>query len=437
MATIVNTNVDWKSFITFSANGIQIASFSEIRDAFLTRFKEIYGSDIDTSSATADGVYIQTLSLIVYNMLKSYQEMYKNMNVQEAVGKFLDNLCALSNVYRKDSTYSTASITLTLSATASSSYTFSTITVVDKSGITWTYSGDEITLEPGVETQITVTCNEKGPVEAEAGWIYQTITSTNQAITVNQTTDASVGSWAETDAELRNRRALSISSAGATIMENLVGALLALTGIEDVKIYNNNTGSTITAQDGTEIPSHQVYIVLRKQDNIQVEDSSIGSIIYEKMTPGILTTKSNETAGTSHSYVYVQTSLGIPIETGGTEQVVYWKEATPSKPEIKITITPNTHYATSDDSTAKTIVSSVIEYLNNLSLSTNVVYEDLYNVVKNADPKFRGLSTYTISSIEIDEEDSYQLKDTYFKYATSDYEITTSGENVVITIKGE
>ena len=52
------------NFITFTAGGLQIASFVEIREALIARYKEVYGTDIDLSTGTADGVFVNDLALI-------------------------------------------------------------------------------------------------------------------------------------------------------------------------------------------------------------------------------------------------------------------------------------------------------------------------------------------------------------------------------------
>ena len=71
-----------------------------------------------------------------------------------------------------------------------------------------------------------------------------------------QEKDADIGSPEESDTELRARRNQSGGAAGVTVLESLLGALLNVVGIEDVKIYNNNTNAATTSADETTVDAH-------------------------------------------------------------------------------------------------------------------------------------------------------------------------------------
>ena len=254
-------------------------------------------------------------------------------------------------------------------------------------------------------------------------------------INVNQEQDANKGFNVENDANLRQRRSQTLGSRGTTVLESLSSSLLNLTGIRDVKIYNNDTGKEITAKDGTKIVPHNVYIVLRREPNITLSDSTIGTIIYEKMTPGISTTKSQDQLqfGNSHEFQYVQRILGQSIDSD-IKQIVYWKEATPTNNEIKIIIKPNVYFAAYDNTTAKRIAQKVINYMNNKLIGTDTESRDLWNIVQYADPKFRSSKTYDIVSITINNSDIYTNPDTYYNYIKASYDTDDEGSGEV-TIK--
>ena len=93
-------------FIRFTNAGVDIASFTQIRDAITTRYKEVYVQDIDltVTPTNADGIFVNDLSLMVNNILQSIKTMYANLDVNTASGVYLDNLCRLSNIVRKHAT---------------------------------------------------------------------------------------------------------------------------------------------------------------------------------------------------------------------------------------------------------------------------------------------------------------------------------------------
>ena len=302
-------NVNWTELIKFGNGGVTVADYQEIRTAISNRFKEIYGQDIDLATTSADGVYVETLCLMINNILQSFKQFYSQLDVRTASGNYLDALCALSNVYRKSETNSTCSILLTLDATATQNYVTKSISVADKNGNIQSYeSNEDITFEPGKAKEIIVTCETPGPIRANVGWIDRLV-SNEVTMTVSQTVEANEGSYSESDSELRARRNDSLGATGNTVLESLAGALLAITGIDDVKIYNNDSTGILKALDDTSIAQHDVYVILRKKPNIDIADSTICNTIYEKLTPGIRTTESAVTSD-AKSYNYVSSILG-------------------------------------------------------------------------------------------------------------------------------
>ena len=427
-------NINWTELIQFTKNGVYVADYQEIRSAICNRFKEIYGQDIDLATTSADGIYVETLSLMINNILQSFKHFYAQLDVRTASGPYLDALCALSNVYRKSETHSTCPVSLTLDENATENYVTKSISLSDKNGNIWTCtSTSDMIFEPGVAQSIVVTCEALGPVRAEPGWIDRLV-SNEVVMRISQTVDANVGSYSESDNELRARRNSSLGATGSTVLETLVGTLLDINGINDAKIYNNDSTSSITALDGTSIAQHDLYIVLRKKPNIEIADSLICQTIYEKLTPGIRTTASNGVNGIAKSYNYTSAILGQSQIS--VTQNVYWKQATPVKPKIEIKIKALQGYASNNNSTALTIASNVIQDLNERQLSSSITTNDLWNIIFYSDPTFKGRSTFYIESIKINELTSYTLQDTYFDYADSDVKVQTNAQNITITIGG-
>lgn len=437
MSLLTSYEIDWSNFLQFNGNGVVVATYAEIYKALVKKFQDIWGSDIDLSSASADGVFVNTYALIINNILLSFKKFYESLNVNTATGAALDVLCNLTNVTRKSATASTCPVVLTLDSGETENYITNEIDLVDINGNIWIARNIEgFVLEPGVPQTIVFTCAQLGPIEAPKGTIDRVVNN-DVVINIEQSQDANKGFNVESDSSLRKRRTQTLGSRGTTVLESLSSSLLSLTGIRDVKIYNNDTGNEITAKDGTKIVAHNVYIIIRREANITISDATIGTIIYEKMTPGISTTKSQDQLqfGNSHEYQYVQRILGQRIDSD-IKQIVYWKEATPTNNEIKIVITPNVYFASYDNSTAKKIAQKVINYMNNKLIGENVESRDLWNIVQYADPKFRGSKTYDINNITIGNSDIYTNPDTYYGYTNAVYEVSNEEETKgQVTIK--
>lgn len=399
-----NYEVDISDFIKITSAGVKIADYVQVRAALIKRFKEIYGSDIDVSTASADGVYITNLALIINNILQSVKTMYGNLDVNTANGVYLDNLCALANVKRKPATHSTASIVIK-NISNSTVGAITQLTVVDKAGTEWktVESIPELTANQQIER--TVVCVQDGPVEAKAGWIYETLEA-GLGLSITQPNDAILGSNEESDAELRARRAESSAATGITVLESLTGALLAVSGIDDVLIYNAGSNA-VTAKDGTIVNAHSIYLIVRRDPAVIVDDKTIGTIIVNKLTPGIFTVA--PAVENKHSYNYEQLFQGTKLV--GFDLVANWKEAIPVKPTIIINIEEGDTF---DSNTAEVIGQSVKDYANSLAIRTDLTAT---NILIEAS----GLGDYVVKSATINNTASYENPDTYYNYTSVSY----------------
>lgn len=418
------------NFVRLASVGMEVAEFVDVRDAIIKRYKEVYGSDIDLSTASADGVFVNDIALIINNILQVMKSLYSNLDVDTASGVYLDSLCRLANVNRLGATKSTASLIVTNLLTSGDPVTFGDIdengnvlnqlTFVDKAGTEW-ISNASITLAPNESAELKVTCEETGPVDAPAGWIAQTMLVMN--LKVEQKEDAIRGSNEETDTELRKRRAQSSGANGISVLESLVGALLEVTGIEDVRIYNNNTLLEQVAKDNTKIAAHNMYVILRQQKGLNIADATIGELLYTKLTPGIKTTASTaaSTNGEAKSYEFIPQMLGITINY--FNQFVYWKKAIPIKPIITAKIHPTSYFVESEFAT---LAQSVYDYANNLKLGDAIDTDQIFIALLDADPEFKGQRTYTLKTSEITVA-STENPDTYYEYSTFSFNKETDG----------
>lgn len=434
---LIQDNRGFSSLIQLTAGGLNIADYPTIKRAIVEKYKEIYGSDIDLNNTTADGVFIETLSLMIFNILQNVKYLYSNLDIRTASGKFLESLAALSGVYRNSATKSQTQLELTnLSDSAIQITASSPLKFLDQAGLTWSTQvlvNSPISLEKGVLTLVDVYCDNVGPVSAPKGWIT-TLVENNTNLKINQPEDANIGSFDETDSELRSRRNQIISSQGVTVLSNLIGSLLNITGIADCVIYNNDSGSSIIALDGTSILAKSIYVVLRKDNRVQIDDSIIGSRIYEKLTPGINTNQFSGQANTgiNKSYEYVQSST---LGEGTANVDVYWKECTGINNKLKIIIfyRPGKYFSSYENATITTMTEAVKNYLNELSINENFTTYDLIQTISDEDPMFDNQRTYNVIDVKLEYSDTtlpfiatqendnlynYQTKDTFFDINT-------------------
>lgn len=394
---IANREIDLNNLVVISSSGVEVASFVQIQAALINRYKEIYGSDIDLSTGNADGEFVNELALMLNNLVQSIKTLYSNLDVNTASGVYLEALCNLSNVHRKPATRSTA--TVELQNDSGSTVTINANSFLqDQAGTIWNItSSNVISLADGDSVVIEVQCSQLGPVEAPAGWIN--ILAGEPNVIVTQSIDANLGQNVESDTSLRSRRNRYLGSGSLTVLQGLAAALFDLQGVLDVKIYNNQNDSVLSTSDGTDVVPHGIYVIIRQTSNDLDLDNSIGQTIYDRLTPGIRTTQTEDaTGGVSGSHVYIPTILGSSIQ--GFTETVYWKKAVPISTSVtfKYTEINNTGYS---PTTGQIIGEALKEYLNDLHIGEGPTANDVIMTMLMADPKQKGLSTISVNYSDV------------------------------------
>ncbi len=462
-----NRKFTYDQLAEVTGNGIDIALFPQIREAIADRMKEIFGNDIDLSTASADGQYINMESLIFNNMYKLLSYLFDNINPNTASGKYLDVMMSLINIKRKGPTYSTAQVAVKYVGNTTLS-NCAQIVAQDRNGVTWTWRNPEDVSNPGQyqytfnsgddPVYLVFTCDNLGPVEAYRGtavgspsdpdfWTQANFQDCNGSIyneltarfKLYQTNDAILGTYNESDQSLRARKARYLGGNSTTTQEGLETAIYNYAGVDDVWIFNNNTGTSQTMLDGAIILTHDVYVVVRYKENVNVVNANkeLATIIYEKLTPGVTT--SDGSGGLNPG----PTILGGSIQNAQIELVsgyttnIYWKKASSTNPDIIITFTKLNGYIAGSGGDAETdcekaIVSNLYNYLNNLPMGHLTTAAEIQVAAMGGDLKPNGTITFIPTAVTIDGTDSYQLPLNYFIYSSEEFDYTA---DPVVTLK--
>ncbi len=427
---IANNQYDIEQLAKVDSNGFQAALFPQIKDAYVKKMQEIYGYDIDVSSASADGQFVMAESLVLNNIYRTLESLSDNLSPASATGKYLDILASLSGAFRQGATYSTA--TVYIANTSSTPLSPSYLLLNDKNGNRWQWinpvestnkykvtfpakSGDNYSV-----TAIEVTCTELGPITAfstgkydmskqddrntvfglpakeRGGDIFETINASS--LLVYQQSGATTGFAEETDASLRARRLRSFGQSGRTVLDSVASNLLNVPGVIDSWVYSNNTNTNSAAlADGVVVPPHSMYAVIAAQSDINVPSVNIGAAIYNTITPGIATTDPGNLpkGGTTNSETFNITEH--------LTNTIYWKKVLLTDPTLTIDFTLKNDLANKmlSDSQKTAIVNTINEFFNNINISEDVSMPLLTQLIESVD--FRtakyGLPTYEVKSI--------------------------------------
>lgn len=427
---LTNNQYDITELAKVDANGFQAALFPQIKDAYVKKMQEIYGYDIDVSSASADGQFVMAESLVLNNIYRTLESLSDNLSPASATGKYLDILASLSGAFRQGATYSTATVYIANSSSTPLSPAY--LLLNDKNGNRWQWinpigsDGSYKVTFPAKSgnnysaTAIEVTCTELGPITAfstgkydmskqddrntvfgfpakeRGGDIFETINASS--LLVYQQTDATTGFAEETDASLRARRLRSFGQSGRTVLDSITANLLAVPGVIDSWVYSNNTNTASDPlDDNTKVPGHSIYVVVAIQPDIIVSDINIGTVIYNMITPGIATTNPENTpvGGIVKREIFKITDV--------ITNTIYWKSCVYTEPYITITFTYKNNLTKFSDNQKDAIANTAIKFLNNINIDEDVSMPLLKQLIESADFKTSkyGLPTYETKSIVV------------------------------------
>lgn len=456
-----NKKYTYDKLAEVNSNGIDIALFPQIRGAIADRMKEIFGNDIDLSTASADGQYINMESLIFNNMYGLISYLFNNLNPNTASGKYLDVLASLSNVKRKGPSRSTAVVLVKYVGTANN-YVPEAIIAQDRNGVEWTWknpvdtNGFVYEFNNGDDpVYLTFTCNNLGATEAYKGtadsidWNNVNFLNTNGSIYLELTTqfklyqyeNAVLGAMNESDTSLRNRRARYIGGNSQTTQVGLETDLYNYAAVEDVYVFNNATGVRKDLIDNAEVLNHDVYIAIRYKENIDLPKTrvAIAQIIYNNLTAGVNTSDGLGNGGVNPIVGGTMTHETIEY-VSGYDTNVYWKECAAVTPTLEIEFETLTGYIPGTSPTVfstseQAIVTTMINYLNNLQIGAKITPAEIQISMMAGDLKPNGTNSFIPTSCEINGDTTpYESPLTYFKYTEANFEFDYTGVKPKLTI---
>ena len=253
----------------------------------------------------------------------------------------------INGIARKGATNSTVDLLLT--GTAGTSITNGT--VKDTNNVIWRLPASVVVEVDGSAT-ITATCSNSGAVAALAGTITTINTPTRGWTSVTNPAAATVGTPAETDAELRIRQGQSVALPSITPFEGVDGAIANVAGVTRHKLYENDTGAT----DSNGLPPHSISAIVDGGDVTDIAQ----------------TIRGNKGQGTA---TYGATSVTVP-DTYGNPHVISFSRSTDVPIYGHITLKAFAGYTSQ---IGAQIQQAVADYVNGLTIGDSVLLSRIYS----------------------------------------------------------
>lgn len=253
--------------------GMHVPEYADIRQALIDGFKQIFGADIYLGEDSMDYQMIALFADMMDDIGSLAINAYNSRNPDFASGAALDLLLPLNGISRLAATYST--VTLTISG-AESTVIPAGSKAMDANGKLWVLL-QAVQIAAGGSVTAAARCADRGAVYALSGSITQIYTPLAGWQSVTNAADAIPGRNEESDAEVRERRALSVTNNAAAIMEAMVGSLAAISGVLKLRVYENDAAT----EDANGIPAHSICAVVSGG-----EDADIAEVLFKKKAPG-------------------------------------------------------------------------------------------------------------------------------------------------------
>lgn len=279
---------------TISETGLAIERLETILENTVTQIKAIDGNaDLDLSQDTRDGQILGIVSKFKADFEEAIALIYNAFDPATAIGVDLRRLIKLNGLTAQYAVESSVDITVT----ADRSLTlFDGFRVKDTTNNIWVNIGDK-SLISGVNT-VTFLAQEYGAIVASAGSITQTVDVILGIVSVNNTLDAVVGKDDESDYSLRVRQTQSTEKPSRSMLAGIASNVLNLSGVVEVKAYENETNIQDVVRDMT---PHSIWVVV---EGGEVEDIA-NEILLQKTggayTKGEIETTILETIGDMQS----------------------------------------------------------------------------------------------------------------------------------------
>jgi len=269
------------------STGLTIDTPAQTRDKFLNGtaaypgMYQIYGNDINVAPNSPDGQMIDIGVQFTQDFLEFLQQIFTSMDPDQAVGRVLDQRCAINGVVRNAGTKTTTLVAVTtsqaLTLTGLDVDPVNPFTVADGAGNQYqllvTYAFGSATTQ-----SLVFQAANLGAIVPAINSITTIVTITLGVASVNNPSSAlTIGTNEENDNSLRIRRAKSVALPSRGYFDGLYGALVDIPDVTSVKLLENDTSST----DANGIPSHSIWAIVNGGTNV-----AIANAIYVKRNAG-------------------------------------------------------------------------------------------------------------------------------------------------------
>jgi uncharacterized phage protein gp47/JayE len=344
--------------------GLEVPRAADYMTEVRARYQLLTG--LDVAWDTGDDLYLSILTAIMAQLLgeqaEVLQAVYDSFDVNAATGVQLSNLAQIVGVTRKRATRGEVELTVT-----GDEGTWITVGKLVEGGgpdgrARWRIVEDVMIPASGSAT-VLAEAEEKGRLVALAGEIDQIVTPVSGWDSVTNAEDASAGRDAETDDQLRVRRAQSIQLSAGVSIGSIRSKVLALEFVESAAVIDNPDNNTRIVE-GVSLPGNSFLVIVSPDTLTSEQQAELLRLLYDNTPIGV------RTAGTD--------VVGTVTGADGFEKEVSFDYAEELTANIAATLTMAVGYSAADAGPA--LRSLVESYIANLLIGEPLYRLQIYRL---------------------------------------------------------
>ena len=252
-------------------SGIIVPDTAQTLTNVQEEFKKLFGSDLDLTASTPQGVLITALTLERQETAFLCAWIANQFNPTLNSGTYKDAICALTGIERQQATYTTIYATIdgtgTVNAGAQAQTTAGYIFILTNT----------VTLPT---TTALFQAQNAGDIPCEVNTLTTLLSNYPNVTSINNPNAATIGKNAQTDAELEALRLKTLSHYAVGTLDSIASALALVDGVQSLK-GQENTSDTITIINNISMLPHSIYFCVNGG-----QDSDVARAIYNHKSAG-------------------------------------------------------------------------------------------------------------------------------------------------------
>lgn len=337
--------------MVLTEKGFKRPTYDDLLAAQITRAKEMFGEDIDTSGQSVLGKFLRINVADLAECYELLEDIYYARFPGSARGQSLDRLCTFAGVVRDPATAARLKVKVYGNAGAVIPAAFA----ITGNDLIY-YIDVDYTVGSGGSVECYVNCAEVGAAGNLSPGTSLTIVNPDPDLERVELVGIDIyGQERESDTSLRIRFGESVAGSGSASVDALRGALSRVALVDGVAIVENDTEETVV---GRPPHSFECYVLAPES-----QDQLIGEAIFSKKPLGI------KSVGNVEVQVLDEGNKPHTVRFSRTIKRMVW---------IRAKVLTNQFF---ENDGVDQIKANLLEYINNLANGDSVYLSSLYGYI--------------------------------------------------------